>query len=534
MGLNGLLSNGRRLTALVVVHLGEVEERRLHQLAGHSTLFAYCVTRLKMSEDEAYRRIEVARLARGFPCLFEMLAAGRVSLSVAALLKPYLTGDNHAALLEAVCGKTVRQAREVLAAWFPRPDVPASIRKLPVPRGGAATPLRTEHVAAELPICQLALSRVAAIPPPQSSVAATPPAESETRVKANVGAANEAPARANAGSTRAKRPLAVATVERAMGDEPARPAPGPSATKHPTATLPPEQASLARIALAKEDPTDSTPDPALPRHPAATRATSQRPPATARCIEPLSADRYRVQLTASAELKHKLELARDLLRHAIPDGDLAVILERAMDLLLEQTMKRRFAVKARAAAAAAAAASPATNQPSTEQRRAKTSSAANTVGSDDGAAPPGGPDTPPEHRPGERPSADAASRPAPTSRHIPNDVRRAVLARDGLRCAWVAPDGTRCESQAWLEHDHITPRGRGGGNDPTNIRPLCRPHNRLAAELAYGQPTVARIIARRRVSQRPPADACDTFQSGFIAPSFRGAQLWEDLAMRGD
>jgi hypothetical protein len=91
LGLNGLLSRSRRFTALIVAHLGEVEERRLHLLAGASSLFSYCVTRLGMSEDEAYRRIEVAKLARRFPRLFEMLTAGQVSLSVAALLKPYAT-----------------------------------------------------------------------------------------------------------------------------------------------------------------------------------------------------------------------------------------------------------------------------------------------------------------------------------------------------------------------------------------------------------------------------------------------------------
>ena len=32
--LNGLLGSSRKLVALVVAHLGEVEERRLHLLAG--------------------------------------------------------------------------------------------------------------------------------------------------------------------------------------------------------------------------------------------------------------------------------------------------------------------------------------------------------------------------------------------------------------------------------------------------------------------------------------------------------------------
>src|SRR5262245_49291331 len=89
-GLGGLLRSGRRWSAQVVAHLGEVEERRLHLIAGHGSLFAYCL-HLGMSEDEAYRRIEVARLVRRFPGVLERLAGGRISLSVAALLKPCIT-----------------------------------------------------------------------------------------------------------------------------------------------------------------------------------------------------------------------------------------------------------------------------------------------------------------------------------------------------------------------------------------------------------------------------------------------------------
>ncbi|MET0411630.1 MAG: hypothetical protein ABW217_10050, partial [Polyangiaceae bacterium] len=60
--LDRILSSGRRLTAELVAHLGEVEERRLHLEAACSSMFDYCLRRLGLSEDEAYRRIEVARL----------------------------------------------------------------------------------------------------------------------------------------------------------------------------------------------------------------------------------------------------------------------------------------------------------------------------------------------------------------------------------------------------------------------------------------------------------------------------------------
>src|SRR5262245_56979310 len=136
-GVRGLLGSSRRLLAALLAHLGEVEERRLHLASGYSSMFAYCVGRLAFSEDEAYRRVEVARLARRFPSLFPLLAEGRVSLSVAVLLKPHLTTENVGELLRLVAGVSVQRARELLAARFPKADVPAAIRKLPTRRAPA-------------------------------------------------------------------------------------------------------------------------------------------------------------------------------------------------------------------------------------------------------------------------------------------------------------------------------------------------------------------------------------------------------------
>src|SRR5262245_30171318 len=128
-GVSELLGSSRRLLAALLARLGEVEERRLHLAAGYSSMFAYCVARLALSEDEAYRRVEVARLARQFPAMFPLLAEGRVSLSVAALLKAHITTDNARELLQLVSGVSVQRARELLAARFPKPDVRAVIRK---------------------------------------------------------------------------------------------------------------------------------------------------------------------------------------------------------------------------------------------------------------------------------------------------------------------------------------------------------------------------------------------------------------------
>ena len=65
-------------------------------------------------------------------------------------------------------------------------------------------------------------------------------------------------------------------------------------------------------------------------------------------LEPLSADAYRLQLNVSAVLQRKLEHARDLMSHANPSGDLAVVVERALDVLLEKLQGRRFGQTKRA------------------------------------------------------------------------------------------------------------------------------------------------------------------------------------------
>ena len=55
---------------------------------------------------------------------------------------------------------------------------------------------------------------------------------------------------------------------------------------------------------------------------------------------------YKLQVTLSAATHDKLRRARDLLRHAIPTGDLADVLDRGLTLLLTDVEKRRCAAVA--------------------------------------------------------------------------------------------------------------------------------------------------------------------------------------------
>ena len=458
-GLSGVLGGSRRLVALLLAHLAEVEERRLHLLAGYGSLFVYCTGGLGMSEDEAYRRIRVARLARRFSGVLELLAAGQVSLSVAALVEPQVTGANHVALLAAVSGKTVQQAREVLAAWYPKPDVLPFVRKLPERSSAVVGPLaRRSGAVSGSARCD-----------GNSDAGASSSALGGTLT--DVGA----PALPGGG----ERVLPAHAIDQVSTDESSRMT-AASAVEHAAA-------GRAQVALG-----------AL----GATRARQ-----SSSIVEPLSPGRYRVQFTADAELKRQIDLARDLLRHAVPQGDLATLVGRALDLLIETTLRRRFGKgsgngEASKAVASARTAGAVAGDVHSSDRGSEREVLVNT--SEICAAPKEPASSRPGPKPGERAQADSESVVSASgvkaSRRFPMAARRMVFERDGLRCAWVAPDGTRCNSRAWLEHDHITPHGQGGSNDAANGRLFCQPHNRLAAEQAYGQDTIARIIDHRRAA----------------------------------
>jgi hypothetical protein len=47
-------------------------------------------------------------------------------------------------------------------------------------------------------------------------------------------------------------------------------------------------------------------------------------------VTPLAADRYQIRFTASAETYQKLRQAQELLGHAVPSGDVAVVVDRAL------------------------------------------------------------------------------------------------------------------------------------------------------------------------------------------------------------
>ncbi len=311
-----LAHSEREVTAALIAHLAELYGRRLHERAGYDSLFTYCVRALRLSESAAYDRMKAAKVARRYPMILGLLADGGLNLTTIRLVAPHLTQANHRELLAAVSGKRKRQVPEVLAGWFPQPDVPTSIRKLPtVPPSTVAAPI---NAFAPGPLCDV----LAAVPVPRL------------------------------------------------------PAPAP-------------------------------------REP----------------VRPLSPDRYQITFTATGSVREKLELAQDLLRHAIPHGDPAQVIERALDVLVEELVKRKFAV---------------TECPRESRGQAE------------------------------------------DSRNIPAEAKRAVYVRDRGCCAYVAPDGHRCGARSFMEFHHVQPHGARGKPTVDNISLRCRAHNQYGAEVFYG------------------------------------------------
>src|SRR5882757_7810431 len=137
--LRAICGESHLLVARLVVHLGEIEERSLHLKAACSSMFDYCVRKLGMSEGSAHRRINAARLVRRFPGLLERLERGEVRLSALVPMAKHLTEANFDELIASVVGKTVREVEGILARYAPRPDVPSSIRELPLHAGAEPT-----------------------------------------------------------------------------------------------------------------------------------------------------------------------------------------------------------------------------------------------------------------------------------------------------------------------------------------------------------------------------------------------------------
>jgi hypothetical protein len=145
----------------------------------------------------------------------------------------------------------------------------------------------------------------------------------------------------------------------------------------------------------------------------------------------LAPRRYKIEVTVDQQTHDKLRMLQDLLGHQIPGADPAIIVSRAIDRLLDDTLKKKAAVTDRG-------------------------------------------------RSGGRPSARR-------TRAIPAAIRREVWRRDGGRCTFVDPHGRRCRGTSCIEYHHEKPYAHGGQHEAGNIALRCRAHNQYEADLDFGR-----------------------------------------------
>ena len=67
--LDIVVANEDTATAIVLDHIAEYDARQLYRAAGYSSMFTYCVGKLRRSEVAAYKRIRAARAAQRFPAI---------------------------------------------------------------------------------------------------------------------------------------------------------------------------------------------------------------------------------------------------------------------------------------------------------------------------------------------------------------------------------------------------------------------------------------------------------------------------------
>jgi DNA mismatch repair ATPase MutL len=191
-----------------------------------------------------------------------------------------------------------------------------------------------------------------------------------------------------------------------------------------------------------------------------------------------------------------------LLRHQVPDGELAVLIERAVDLLIDHCMKRRFAqtrTPETRSAVKSSRAQPHPTNASTSQPHAANSGATqpHTARSSAGQSKTASPHRADNACVGVCGLTDAArlaegsvvrSSSASSSRYIPRAVVREVHQRDAGQCTFISADGKRCAERGFLElHHHELPYARGGEATIENLRLVCRAHNALFAERDFGR-----------------------------------------------
>ncbi len=115
-----LTKEENEVTANIVLHLVELDRRRLYRDLGYTSLFAYAVSGLGYSETAAKRRITAARCVSEFPEVHLKLLSKELSLTVISIIAPVLTNKNKEAILAQIMGKSRAEVEWIAGHFRPR------------------------------------------------------------------------------------------------------------------------------------------------------------------------------------------------------------------------------------------------------------------------------------------------------------------------------------------------------------------------------------------------------------------------------
>lgn len=135
--LVGYLAKEREIETTVLHYLLEVERRQIFLARGFTSLFAFCIGRLGMSENEAQLRISAMRLMKEVPEVGSKIESGELSLSVAAKAqttfrrerkKRKIGTDEKREVMSSLFGVSLRDAEKKLAQIYPDQTQPEKVK----------------------------------------------------------------------------------------------------------------------------------------------------------------------------------------------------------------------------------------------------------------------------------------------------------------------------------------------------------------------------------------------------------------------
>lgn len=378
--LERLSKRERKITIEVLLHLIEVEKRKIFAKAGFGSLFDYCTRALRYSESAAGRRIRAARCLRDYPIVLALLSAGEVSICSISAIAGILNWDNHEIILQAIRGKSKREIDRIVAEAKPGCHVRERVVPVKIRKSGAG--------------CDT------------GSQSGSPSLSGRTE--------SESPQADLLQSSNENRPVS----DRRGGGR-------GFTTLVPSGTPPIETANS----------TGADPGNGESRFPAESMV-------------------FKIEFAADEEFVAMMDQVRSVMSGRSPQGlSLKELFGHLMDEWLERHGPRKREARRQ-------------RREKIQKREKKRVESAGVEGV----------------------KATLPERGESRPRHIPARVRDQVQIRDGGRCTWVAPDGTRCPSTWDLEIDHIHPFALGGDHSPDNLRLLCAAHNRLEGERRFGLP----------------------------------------------